>query len=353
MNKINIAILFGGVSPEHEVSKISAINIINKLDPSHYNILPVYITLDNKWLLYEGNLKHLDSENIENMCHNITIDIANGSFLRLSDEKFKTIKVDLALPIIHGNQGEDGSIQGLLELARIKYIGCGILTSAICMDKSFTKLIAKSIGLKTVPSFVYKKNEIDLDEAAKEARSLGYPVFIKPSSTGSSIGTGIAKNKKEVLEAIEKAFLYSDKIIIEKFMKVREVECAIIEDGEELIVSEPGEITTTADYYDYTSKYLEKTSEMVIPADVNEKVKEEVMAGAKALFKAVDGKGLSRVDFFVTEKDEVYFNEINTLPGFTNVSMYPKLAEHMGFSQKELLKKLFNGSQIFENKSVE
>ncbi|MCL2611129.1 MAG: D-alanine--D-alanine ligase [Defluviitaleaceae bacterium] len=347
MNKLNIAIFFGGASPEHEISKISAINIINKIDPSYYNILPVYITKDNKWLLFEGNLKHLDAKNLESMCQSVTIDIASGSLLRLSGEKFKTIKVDLAVPIIHGKQGEDGSIQGLFELASIKYVGCGILASAICMDKSFTKLMAKGVGLKTVPDFVYKKNEIDLDEAAKEARSLGYPVFIKPASSGSSVGTNIAKNKKEVLAAIEEAFAYGDKIIIEKFLKVREVECAIIDDDEELIVSDPGEITTTADFYDYTSKYLENTSKIIIPSKLTKKVKEEVMEGSKALFKAIDGKGLARVDFFVTEKNEVYFNEMNTMPGFTDVSMYPKLAEYMGISQKELLEKFFK-SEILE-----
>ncbi|MCL1924615.1 MAG: D-alanine--D-alanine ligase [Defluviitaleaceae bacterium] len=342
MNKLNIAIFFGGASPEHKISKISAINIINQLDPSFFNILPIYITEENRWMLYEGNLKHLDAANLEKFCVDVTINITNGSLLRINGEKFKTIKIDLALPVIHGKQGEDGSIQGLFELAGIKYVGCGILTSAVCMDKSFTKLIAKEAGLKVVPSFTYKKNEINLDECAKEARSLGYPVFIKPASAGSSVGTGIARNKKEVLAAVEEAFLYSDKILIEKFMKVREIECAIIQDDKETLISELGEITTTEDYYSYESKYLEKTSEVIIPALLEETIKEELKNQAKTIFNAIDGKGISRIDFFLTEENEIYLNEINTMPGFTDISMYPKLAEHMGINQKELLQKLFD-----------
>ena len=342
MNKINIAVFFGGIGPEHDISRLSAMNIINNIDIGCFNVLPIYITQENRWLLYEGNLKHLNSERLENLCVDVTIDISRGTLLRISGERVKSIKIDVALPVLHGEGGEDGSIQGLFESAKIKYIGCGISASAIAMDKSATKMIAESKGVSVVPYYTYNKNEIDKELAAKEARSLGYPVFIKPSSAGSSYGCSVAKNKKEVLEAIEEAFNFSDKILIEKFLKVREIEVAILDDGKEIIVSTPGEITTTESFYTFESKYLEDTSKPVIPAELDETILEQIKDFALKIFKSIGGKGLSRVDFFVTNDNKIFFNEVNTMPGFTDISMYPKMLEYAGINTKKIIETLIS-----------
>lgn len=340
MTKINIGVVFGGKSPEHEVSKASAINIFASLDQDKYNIIPIFISKDGDWFLYDGSLNKLP-DNIEKYCASVTL--SKQGMLRIVGEKVKILTIDVAFSVIHGATGEDGYIQGLFEMAELPYVGCGVLASALCMDKCYTRVIAASLQIPITPSMIYSLYDLsNMDEVTKEIRAtIGYPCFIKPSSSGSSLGTSKAKNKKEVTKAIQEALKYSTKVIVEKYVKARELECAVLGTGEEIEISTVGEIVTPEEFYTYTAKYHNPASKTVIPADISEDVIQKIREYSYTLFKGVGAFGLARIDFFLEDKTgKVIFNEINTMPGFTDISMYPKLIEHMGYSQQALLDKL-------------
>lgn len=341
MNKINIAVIFGGASFEHDVSRASALNIFSYLDTDKYNIIPIYITREGNWFLYDGTLNKLPP-NIEKYCAAVTL--GRQGLLRIVGDKVKIITVDVAISCIHGKYGEDGTIQGLFEMMNLPYVGCGVLASAVCMDKTHTRIIAEKAGIPCTPAVVI--NNVDttdkevMDELAKKVRSkLGYPCIIKPSSGGSSLGTNKAKNKKEIVAGIEDALKFDNKVIIEKFIQARELECAVLETPEgKVLVTVPGEIKSAEDFYTYDAKYNNADSKTIIPADVEEEVALLAMQYSERIFAAVGGSGLSRVDFFLDKKTgELIFNEINTMPGFTDISMYPMLVASMGMEPNELL----------------
>ena len=338
MTKLNIGVVFGGASPEHEVSRASALNIFTYLSPEKYNIIPIYISREGNWFLYDGSLNKLP-ENIEKYSAGVTL--GKQGMLRIVGEKVKIITLDLAFSVIHGKTGEDGTIQGLFEMCGLPYVGCGVSASAICMDKTKADLIAKSLDIPTVPSIVIHQGD-PIEEIVKDIRgSLGYPCFIKPASGGSSVGAAKAKNKKEIIEAIENALNFDHKVIIQKFIKCRELECSVIGAGDNIEVSLPGEITTPEEFYSYDAKYNNPESKNIIPANVDEKIADQARDYALRLFKAVEGSGLARVDFFLEQKtDKLIFNEINTMPGFTNISMYPQLVMHMGYTPQAMLDRL-------------
>ena len=325
MNKIKIGIIFGGMSTEHDVSVVSATSIIKNLNNEKYEILPIYISKEGKWYQYAKKIEEIEILQVGEKISNI--EPIENVFEYLQ-------KLDIAFPVLHGLYGEDGTIQGLLELLKIKYVGCRVLGSSICMDKVYTKIIfdkakinqAKYIYIKAQNNnYIYVDSEfneqkLSLEEISKKVKEkLGYPVFVKPSNSGSSVGIKKANNEE----------------IIGK-----EVECAVL-GNENVEATCVGEILPAEEFYTFDAKYKNAESKVVIPAQIPTEKQEEIKKLALKAFKAVDGKGLSRVDFFIKkDTNEVYINEINTLPGFTQISMYPKLWENSGIKYAELLDKL-------------
>lgn len=340
MSQKNVLVLFGGVSPEHEISIASAGAILGAL--GRHNAIPVYITRAGKWLLYDGkldNIKGIDWEKFGTPAI-LSPDRVNRGLLRIVGDKVKTIPVDIVLPVLHGPMGEDGTVQGICELAGLPYVGSGVYASGVAMDKATMKLVTKALKIPQADFLVYGKDalEADISAALKKIRyKLGYPCFVKPSVGGSSIGITKAVNRKELTAAMENALQFSSRVVIEKAVIGREIEVGILGAGLSAKASLPGEILPDGEFYDYEAKYVNPDSKTVIPADLSQGTIEEVQKYALEIFRAIDGHGLARVDFFITDKEHVIFNEINTIPGFTNISMFAKMWETSGVSWQELI----------------
>lgn len=345
MNKIKLGVIFGGMSTENEVSVISGTSILKELDKEKYELFPIYIDKKGKWYKYLDNIE--ESKN------------KVGDKIEKKEEIENIIKylqkLDIVFPVLHGLYGEDGTIQGLLELLKIPYVGCKVLASSIGMDKVYAKIIFKKANINQVKceyvkkvqdGYVYVKGnfieeKLTLEEICKKiSQNIKFPMFIKPSNSGSSVGITKADNEEGLKESIIYAGKYDNKILIEQEIKGKEVECAIL-GNEETIASTVGQIKAADKFYSYDAKYNNSESKTVIPAELSEEKIEEIRKISVKAFKAIDGKGLARVDFFVEDKTEdVYINEINTLPGFTPISMYPKLFEASGIPYSELLDKI-------------
>ena len=341
MNKIKIGVIFGGMSTENEVSCISGASVIKHLNKEKYNVFPIYIDKIGNW--YKVKLEDVEkSEELENKEHieNIT------EYLK---------QMDVIFPVLHGLYGEDGTIQGLFELLKIPYVGCGVLASSVGMDKVYTKLIFEKANInqakyiyirKYNEKYIYideefKEKILELEDIAKITNDkLRFPVFVKPSNSGSSVGINKAHNIEELKNAIVEAGKYDNKILIEEGIVGKEVECAVL-GNEDVISSCVGEIKSADEFYSYDAKYNNENSKTLIPAEISEENSKEIQKLAIKAFKAISGRGLSRVDFFIEDKTEkIYINEINTLPGFTSISMYPKLFEAVGISYEKLLDNL-------------
>lgn len=341
MNKIKIGVIFGGMSTENEVSCISGASVIKHLNKEKYNVFPIYIDKIGNW--YKVKLEDIEkSEELENKEHieNIT------EYLK---------QIDVIFPVLHGLYGEDGTIQGLFELLKIPYVGCGVLASSVGMDKVYTKLIFEKANINQAKYiYIRKYNEkyiyideefnernLELEDIAKITNDkLRFPVFVKPSNSGSSVGINKAHNIEELKNAIVEAGKYDNKILIEEGIVGKEVECAVL-GNEDVISSCVGEIKSADEFYSYDAKYNNENSKTLIPAEISEENSKEIQKLAIKAFKAISGRGLSRVDFFIEDKTEkIYINEINTLPGFTSISMYPKLFEAVGISYEKLLDNL-------------
>lgn len=325
---IKLGIVYGGVSTEHDISVMSAKSVIENLDKEKYEIHEIYINKYGKWYEVIDNEK----EEIYNLIWALK-------------------KLDVVFPILHGLGGEDGTIQGMLEMLQVPYVGCKVLASSVGMDKVYTKIIFEKAGIPEVPYVYIKKKEngyIIVNENFEEeefkvesiTKKLNYPMFVKPSNSGSSVGVKKATNNEELKMAIENAGQYDNKILIEQGINAREVECAIL-DGTEVRASTVGEIISAEEFYSFDAKYNIPESKTIIPADISKEQIEQIQKLAIRAFKAIDGRGLARADFFI-EKDtnKIYINEINTMPGFTKISMYPKLFESVGIKYSELLDKL-------------
>lgn len=325
---IKLGIVYGGVSTEHDISVMSAKSVIENLDKEKYEIHEIYINKYGKWYEVIDNEK----EEIYNLIWALK-------------------KLDVVFPILHGLGGEDGTIQGMLEMLQVPYVGCKVLASSVGMDKVYTKIIFEKAGIPEAPYVYIKKKEngyIIVNENFKEeefkvesiTKKLNYPMFVKPSNSGSSVGVKKATNNEELKMAIENAGQYDNKILIEQGINAREVECAIL-DGTEVRASTVGEIISAEEFYSFDAKYNIPESKTIIPADISKEQIEQIQKLAIRAFKAIDGRGLARADFFI-EKDtnKIYINEINTMPGFTKISMYPKLFEAVGIKYSELLDKL-------------
>ena len=343
--KKKIAVIFGGQSSEHEVSCMSAANIIDGLNKEKYEIHRIGITKEGHWLYVEDSARLKDGSWVQSETTAIlSPDHARPGIWKIAGDAVEVIPVDVAFPVLHGKYGEDGTIQGLFELAGIPYVGCGVLSSAASMDKISTKIFADRIGVRQAAYVAdIAKDLSEMEQTIEQVESkLGYPVFVKPSNAGSSRGVSKANNREELKEAIVLAKKHDHRVLIEENIAGHEVECAVL-GGPNPQASPVGEILAAAEFYDYDAKYNSEESRTVIDPDLPDVVKEQIRANAAAVFREVGGFGLSRVDFFV-EKDtnEVIFNEINTLPGFTNISMYPMLWEAAGVPKEELLDRLID-----------
>ncbi len=343
MKKQTIAVIFGGQSSEHDISCLSVANILPAVNRERYEPVIVGITKDGKWLLVES-VEQIRDGSWRNSTKRAVLspDAEEKCFYVTEGESITRIPVDVIFPVLHGLYGEDGTIQGLFELARIPYVGCGVLSSAVTMDKFFTKLIVKTLGIRQASYVPVLKRELEDMKAVIERveAALPYPVFIKPSRAGSSKGVSKARNARELEAGLLLAAENDSKILVEEEIRGRELECAVL-GGQEPKASGVGEILSAADFYDFDAKYLNADSRTVIKPDLPEGREEEIRADALKIFRAVDGKGLSRVDFFLDEKG-VVFNEINTIPGFTSISMYPMLWEERGIDSKELIQMLID-----------
>lgn len=343
---MKLAIIFGGKSTEHNISIVSATSVIYNLDKSKYDIYPIYI--DREGVFYEYT-KPIDEIKILKVDDEITeIKKINNILDYLKD-------IDVIFPVLHGLNGEDGTIQGLFSLIGKKYVGCKVLGSSLCMDKVYAKTIFEVAGINTAKGMFIKKkddkyvyidnnfnyHEYNQNELINKVEEyLKYPIFIKPSNSGSSYGVNKVDKKEDTIKYLEEAFNYDSKVLIEVAIVGREVECAVL-GNDDLIVSSVGEVLSAEEFYSFDSKYKNSNSKTVIPANVDKNIMEEIQKLAKKAYLACDCKGLSRVDFFIENNtNRIILNEINTLPGFTEISMYPKLMENIGISYSELLDKL-------------
>ncbi|MBR4721182.1 MAG: D-alanine--D-alanine ligase [Clostridia bacterium] len=345
-DKKKICVIFGGQSPEHEISLKSATSVIENLDKEKYEVITIGITKDGKWYLYTGPYDKIIGGKWEQESSNkpavISPDSGDKAILILDGDKITKIHPDVVFPVLHGEFGEDGTIQGLLTLAGIKYVGMGILGSAGGMDKAFSKIAFKDAGIPQA-DWVLVRTENPLDSYIEEIeQKLGYPCFVKPCRTGSSVGVGKAHNREELISSLTEAAKFDRKILVEEFVDGHEVECAVL-GNENPRATVVGEILPTVEFYDFDAKYNDNSTKLQIPADLPNEVSDKIREYAVKAFRALDGQGLSRVDFFVKYKDnQVVLNEINTMPGFTNISMYPKLWNATGISYKDLLDELIN-----------
>ena len=323
-----IGIIYGGISTEHEVSIMSAKSVISNLNKEKYKIKELYINKYGKWF-----------------------EIIDGKKEEIYNLIWVLKDLDIAFPVLHGVGGEDGTIQGMLEILGIPYVGCGVFASSVGMDKIYTKILFEKAEIPQTP-YVYVKNIKDnyviIDEKFDEEEfeikkitdKIKFPMFVKPSNSGSSVGVKKSTNIEELKLAIENAGHYDNKILIEQGIDGKEVECAILDVGEP-IASTVGEIQSAEEFYSYDAKYNNSESKTIIPAKIEKKQIEEIKRLAIKAFKTIDGRHLSRVDFFIEkETNKIYINEINTMPGFTQISMYPKLFEAVGIKYSELLDKL-------------
>ena len=352
MAKLNVCVLFGGMSPEHDVSLRSAESVLNNMDTEKYNVFPVGIAKDGDWILYGStDYSKLPTGQWLNCPENSRAAISpirgQGLLIFEGDNVIREM-IEIVFPVLHGENGEDGSVQGLLQLAGIPFVGPHVAASAVSMDKTLTKLVADNAGVKQAAWQLVRAAEVRSHMEQVITRLEGkfnYPMFVKPAGTGSSVGVSKAADREGLVRALSHAVQFDSKILVEEFIHGREVEVAVM-GNESPVASVCGEIDSGADFYDYDAKYVTDTSVAYIPARIPAEVEEFVREQAVKIYSAIGCQGLSRVDFFVTYEDNrVVFNEINTLPGFTSISMYPKLFAASGIPYSQIIDNLLKLAQ--------
>lgn len=369
-NKIRLGIIYGGKTSEHEVSLLTALSIMKAVDQNKYEVQPIYVQMDGSWLKggpIAGQLP--ESVNALRLGGEVTLGLddskqgeqeqtAHVSKQSLTGKPANVMSihqdVDVIFPVIHGPNGEDGTVQGLLELAGIPYVGTGVMASAVGMDKLMMKNVFTQAGLDQVKYVGFLRSQIERDADSiidQIEQKLGYPCFVKPANMGSSVGITKAKDRDGLRGALELACKFDRRIIIEEFIKAREVEIGVL-GNEELLTSVIGEVIATKEFYDYEAKYKGGGTDLKIPAELPQHVADRIADMAKTAFQALDGSGLSRVDFFYDEaNDRVVINEVNTMPGFTPFSMYPMLFAEAGIPYVELIDRLVQlGLERYEEK---
>ena len=339
MSKFRVAIICGGKSSEHEISCVSANGILNAIDRNKFETVLIGITKSGKWLLLpddsnfsivNGALPTVPESGIEVSITSLGL-VAGG----------KQLAIDVAFPVLHGPYGEDGTIQGLFEMIGTKYVGSGVLASAVSMDKSYAKPIFAAAGLSVATGIVVTSKNFELPS------NLTFPLFVKPARSGSSRGTTKVKQKSDLASAVEHALFFDTKVIIEQAVVGKEIECAVLQADGKLTVSQVGQILLSDkfEFYDFQAKYLDNSMQLVVPADLPAGVEAKIQQAALTAFKAAGCEGLARIDFFYSDQGEIIINEINTMPGFTPTSVYPKLIEKSGVNYQQLITKLIQTAQ--------
>lgn len=339
-SKLNILVLLGGTNTEHEVSLVSGRAILDNLDPAKYAVTPIKINKDNTWTTLPNlaaNYHPAPTAKIKPVKQSVTT----------IKHTLAENKIDIVFPVLHGPYGEDGTIQGMLELLRLPYVGCGVSASTVCMDKVLQKNICRDYQLPVMPFYWFTQGRWDQEKAQIQdsiRRQLpGYPLFVKPANQGSSVGITKVKTKQDLSAALKLALTRDTKVIVEQGVdQAREIECAVLGPNHAPETSVLGEIIPHAEYYDYETKYLNDNSEAVIPAKLNSKLTDSIQQTARLAYEVLGCDGLARIDFLLDQHGNYYLNELNTMPGFTPISMYPKLWEASGLSYPDLLDKLID-----------
>ena len=341
MKKPTIAVIFGGESSEYEVSLTSAYSVLMEIDKEEYDIIKIGITKNGKWHLYEGELAGIlnDTWHKGDKINEISVDLNGGYFLANG----KRLYIDKILPILHGEYGEDGRYASLFEILKMDFVGPNFFCGAVTIDKDVTKLIAEREGVPTSRwEVVFEKDLKNMQKIQRAAEKIGYPVFVKPSRSGSSVGVSRVSHPKDLEAALRKALKISPKVLIEESIYGLESEIALILVNGRLTLSSVGQIEYTSEFYDYETKYQSDEVKYIIPAKISKKSERELKKYAKKLFSALEIKDLCRMDFFLKENGDVIFNEVNALPGFTGISMFPKLLENDGFTFKDIINYILN-----------
>lgn len=345
--KIKVALVFGGRSAEHEVSLQSAKNILEAIDKDKYEVLLIGIDKKGKWYLNEASNLLLNSNNPKLIALNkkstqnvaLITEKSKAQIISLTNQR-ELGYVDVVFPVLHGPYGEDGTIQGLLKLGNTPFVGAGVLASAVGMDKDVMKRLLKEANISVTDFLVYKDNEKTKISFEQIKEKLGLPFFVKPANLGSSVGVHKVHSKEEFRDSIEDVFKYDSKILVERYIKGREIECSVL-GNENPIASLPGEVIPHHEFYSYKAKYIDGNgAELKIPADLSGDIVKKIQEIAIRTFQTLCCEGMARVDFFLSQDNQIYVSEINTIPGFTRISMYPKLWEASGISYKELISKL-------------
>lgn len=358
MNKKVVAVIFGGQSSEHEISRISSVSVIKNLNKEKYDILTLGITKNGEWYLYGGDVEKIEDGRWENDSDNLRKAVISpsaadkGIIVFEKNGTVSIIKTDVFFPVLHGMYGEDGTIQGLLEMSSVPYVGCGVLASSVGMNKIYTKIVFENAGLKQTPWMAVYKREMERDIENcidRIEEKLGFPVYVKPANAGSSVGISRVSKKEDLKKALVLAAEHDRQIVVEQEIVGREVECSVLGNNE-VFAGAVGEVVAPGDgFYDYDEKYKSNTTQLIIPAKLEKDVYEKVRSEAIKAFSAIDGMGVSRVDFFVRAADgEVVINEINTMPGFTSISMYPKLWNAAGKKYDVLLDEMIELAMVRE-----
>jgi len=355
--KLNIAIVFGGRSPEHNISLLSARNVINSLDKEKFNPILVGISKSGKWYINKPEQQISTGVDVKSIAITsneqqilLSQNADQGQIIDYNDGT-PLSSIDVIFPVLHGNYGEDGSIQGLAKLADIPCVGCGIAGSAVGMDKDLMKRILRDAGIKVAPGITIRKSDEQKPDYHAITKKYGSDLFLKPSNLGSSVGVSFVQNASEFISGLAHAFEYDSKVLVEQRLLGRELECGILGNMQPE-ASVIGEVKPKDGFYSFKNKYVdEKGAELAIPARITDSQKKEIQKIAIQTFKVLECRGIARVDVFLTPENEVFVNEINTIPGFTNISMYPKLWEATGLSNQDLITKLIELA-IQEHKSV-
>ncbi len=345
-----IAIIFGGQSSEYEISLESSHSVLNAIDNNKYEIYKIGITQDGKWLLYNGDIENIKNNTWldDNVSELIPILGDNTGFLIFDTGEI--LKLDLVFPVMHGEYVEDGKIQGLFEMMGLPYIGCGVLSSSIGFHKAITQKIVHSIGINIAKNYQLNKHNINGEELNNFINEVNYPIFVKPLRAGSSKGISKVESDSELNTALYEAFKYDETITIEEAIEGFEVGCGVLEYDNKLIIGSVDEIELSHGFFDYTEKYNLITSKIHMPARISDNIKSKIQELTERIFILLECKGLARIDFFINNDEEIIFNEINTLPGFTNHSRYPSMLNYIGISYDELIDKLLENELMRNEK---
>ncbi len=340
MNKIKVACFFGGCSSEYDVSLVSSTSVIKMINREKYDVIMIGITKTGDFYLYNGDVDNIENDKWfdEDTCQKISISSnrSDHGFINLKTNEI--VKIDIAFPILHGKNGEDGRLQGLFELAGIPYVGCGMTSSAICMDKFIAHQLVSDKGILVPKSFLFTKYD-EKNDIIDKIKCLNYPIFVKPLKAGSSFGITKVQTEEGLSNAIDLAFTYDDSIIVEENIDGFEVGCAILGNNK-LIIGEVDEIELQEGFFDYEEKYTLKTSKIILPARLSDEERDKIKKTALEIYKTLNCKGFARVDMFYTNDKKIVFNEVNTIPGFTSHSRYPAMLKEIGYDFSNIVDQL-------------